>query len=274
MLAGIDGKPCQVYDSRIHADFVQYGARTGRFSCRAPNLQNIPRGDTEHGKMLRDAWIADPDGCLVVADYGQIELVMLAHFIGEGALFDGFWQGIDPHTMTAALVFGVAPGDVAATGPGGRGDQLRCGLRRGSGQGRSHDGQSPGRAKEILADHQDAFPEIYAYKDAVLRKAARDGGLYTLLGRKRRIPELRSRDNGTRMYAERQAFNSKMQGSAADLIKLAMGRTHKNLKGIPGSYISLTVHDELILRRAEEPGRGYSRRFPRGRDRQGNPETR
>jgi DNA polymerase I-like protein with 3'-5' exonuclease and polymerase domains len=243
-----DGKQCQIYDGRIYADFVQYGTRTGRFSCRAPNLQNIPRGSTEHGKLLRDAWCSEPGYMRVTADYGQIELVMLAHFIGSGALFDGFHKGIDPHTMTAALVFGVAPEDVTK-------DQrqaaksINFAVVYGAGHNKvaAMIGQSVARAKHILRDHERAFPEIYAYKKAVLDKATSRGYLRTILGRKRRIPELWSKDTGLRMYAERQAFNSLIQGSSADLIKLAMCRTHQNLKAVPGAYMALTVHDELVL---------------------------
>lgn len=94
-------KAPQVYDDRIHADFVQYGTNTRRFSCRNPNLQNIPRPDTELGKLIRGVWDAEPGWKLVVADYGQIELVLFAHFCGQGALYDGFWAGADPHQITA-----------------------------------------------------------------------------------------------------------------------------------------------------------------------------
>lgn len=244
----VTGKPTQVYDGRIHADFVQYGTKTGRFSCRAPNLQNVPRGDTEHGKMLRDAWISDPGGVLVTADYGQIELVMLAHFIGEGAMFEGFQQGIDPHTMTAALVFSKHVTQVTKDERQAA-KAINFAVVYGAGPKKvaSMIGQPVKRAMDILDTHQHEFPEIYAYKKAVIKAATRDGYLRTLLGRKRRIPELRYSDEGLRLYAERQAFNSLIQGSSADLMKLAMIRTNENLKGIPGAYIALTVHDELVL---------------------------
>src|SRR5262249_46297528 len=98
-------KPCRVFDGVVYPDFVQYGAATGRFSCRDPNLQNIPRptgSDDDLGTLVRGLFIAPPGHKLIVADYSQIELVLLAHFIGHGMHFDGFLQGIDPHTMTAA----------------------------------------------------------------------------------------------------------------------------------------------------------------------------
>ena len=282
---GTDDKPCQIYDGRIHADFVQYGTRTGRFSCRAPNLQNIPRGDTEHGKMLRDAWISEPGYQRVVADYGQIELVMLAHFIGEGRLFDGFLAGIDPHTTTAAGVVGMEAEELArlieAGDPEAKdyrqklGKSLNFAVVFGAGNAKvaSMIGQPVARAKEILAAHEDQFPEIYAYKEAVLRKVARDGYLRTLLGRKRRVPEIWSRDNGTRMYAERQAFNSKIQGSAADLIKLAMVRTHQNLKGIPRRLYRADSARRIVPGRSDRARQGRCRRIEGRHDRAGNPEA-
>ena len=103
-------KPCRIFDDRIFADFVQYGTKTGRFSCREPNLQNVGRPDTELGKLIRGAFIAEPGRKLIVADYDQIELVVLAHFLGQGKLFDGFLNGIDPHKMTAAMVLGKDTG--------------------------------------------------------------------------------------------------------------------------------------------------------------------
>jgi DNA polymerase I-like protein with 3'-5' exonuclease and polymerase domains len=108
---GID-KQSKLYDNHIHADFLQYGTVTGRFSCRAPNLQNIPRPYTEHGKLLRDIFIPEPGHKLIIADYAQIELVILAHYLGQGKLYEGFLAGIDPHTMTAAMVLDKNPSDV------------------------------------------------------------------------------------------------------------------------------------------------------------------
>ena len=105
-------KPCKIFNDRIFADFVQYGTVTGRESCRDPNLQNVGRPDTELGKLIRGAFVAAPGRKLIVADYGQIELVVLAHYLGQGKLFDGFLAGIDPHQMTAASATGKDPNDV------------------------------------------------------------------------------------------------------------------------------------------------------------------
>jgi DNA polymerase I-like protein with 3'-5' exonuclease and polymerase domains len=111
---GTDEKPSLIYGDHIHAGFKQYGTVTGRFSCKAPNLQNIPRPYTELGELIRGAFIAEPGGKLVVADYSQIELVVLAHYIQSGALYEGFLKGIDPHTITAAMVTDQDPLDLAA----------------------------------------------------------------------------------------------------------------------------------------------------------------
>jgi DNA polymerase I-like protein with 3'-5' exonuclease and polymerase domains len=250
-------KPCLIFDGRIHANFVQYGARTGRFSCREPNLQNIPRSGTELGKLIRDAWIAPPGYKLIVADYGQIELVVLAHFIGRGKLFDGFLAGIDPHTTTAAGVLGIDPATVTPDQRQKLGKSLNFAVVFGAMEKKlaSMIGCSEREAGGFMGDHEEEFPEIYAYKDAIIQHALKQEPVpyvKTLLGRKRRLPELYSRDWGMRSYAERQAVNSKIQGSAADLIKLAMVRTHAGLMEIPDAAIDLTVHDELVLSAPEE----------------------
>jgi DNA polymerase I-like protein with 3'-5' exonuclease and polymerase domains len=245
-------KPSLIFDERIHANFVQYGARTRRFSCRDPNLQNIPRSGTELGKLIRNAWIA-PEGCkLVTADYGQIELVMLAHFIGMGKLYEGFLAGIDPHTMTAAGVLGIDPADVKPEQRQKLGKSLNFAVVFGAMEKKvaSMIGDTERRARELLDTHEQEFPEIYAYKDAIIAHALKQRPvpcITTLLGGKRRLPELYSRDWGLRSYAERQAVNSKIQGSAADLMKLAMVRTFAGLREIPGAQMNLTVHDELVL---------------------------
>lgn len=247
----IKAKPCLIYDGRIHADFVQYGTVTGRFSCRAPNLQNIPRSSTERGKIIRNVFRAPPGYKLIVADYGQIELVVLAHYIGKGKLYQGFLDGIDPHTMTAA---GALRKDPSAVTPDERqkyGKSVNFAVVFGATYKKvaSMIGCADSRAKEVLGAHEDEFPEIYAFKDAVIRKALsrRPPYITTLIGRKRRLPGLFSRDDATRMYAERQAVNSLIQGSAADLIKMAMVRVDTGLGAIENSALILTVHDELGL---------------------------
>lgn len=248
---GVEGdpdKPCQIFDGRIHAEFVQYGTVTGRFSCRAPNLQNIPTPASELGKQIRGLWVAPPGDSLLVADYGQIELVVLAHYLGVGALFEGFFNGIDPHTMTAAGVLNKDPKDVTPTERNLYGKSINFAVVYGAGAAKvaAMSESSERQAKKFLAEHERQFPEIYAFKDAVIERAKtrRPPYIQTLLGRKRRLPTLFSSDRGLRSYAERQAVNSLIQGSSADLIKLAMVR----LNNIAPDWLRLilTVHDELV----------------------------
>jgi DNA polymerase I-like protein with 3'-5' exonuclease and polymerase domains len=251
---GSDKKEGLIYDEHIFADFVQYGTVTGRFSCRAPNLQNIPRPQSDNGKLVRGAFIAEDGGKLVIADYSQIELVVLAHYLQRGALWDGFMAGIDPHTQTAAKVLGKRPEDVTKTERQNMGKTLNFAIVYGAGMNKvaSMTKMSTADAKGILAEHARQFPEIYDFREAVLDKAAgrADPYLRTLTGRKRRVSELRSRDEGIRMGAERQAFNSLIQGGAADLIKIAMVRLDGMLTD--GIRLSMTVHDELILTAPQE----------------------
>jgi DNA polymerase I-like protein with 3'-5' exonuclease and polymerase domains len=258
-------KPGQIFDGRVYPDFVQYGTVTGRFSCRAPNLQNIPRPDTDLGKAVRSLFVAGDGHKLVVADYGQIELVVLAHFVGRGALYEGFFQGIDPHTMTAALVFEQDPQDLQArvnagepTAKGYRqaAKAINFAVVYGAGPDKvaSMAGVTSRRAKQILATHEQEFPEIYAFKDKALKvcKSRKPPHLTTLMGRKRRLPSIMSSDYKTKGKAERQAINSLIQGSAADLIKLAMVRTNEALAVEDTGRMLLSVHDELVVRCTEE----------------------
>lgn len=273
---GVEGdpdKPRRIFDGRIHADFVQYGTVTGRFSCREPNLQNIPRPDTELGKRIRGLFIAPPGHKLVVADYGQIELVVLAHFIGKGALYQGFMKGVDPHSATAAALIGEDPFEFMKRVKAG--DREAINLRQvakginfavvyGAGPDKvaSMAGITVKEAKRFLEIHQKMFPEIYRFKDDVIRvcRSRRPPHIRTLLGRKRRLPLILSSNNGVRMGAERQAVNSLIQGSAADLIKLAMIRLNNILPD--DIRLILSVHDELVVLapedRAEEAA-GYVR---------------
>jgi len=240
-------KPGRIYDGRIHADLVQYGTVTGRFSCREPNLQNIPRPDTELGKKIRGLFQAPPGYKLVVADYGQIELVMLAHFAGPGALYNGFFQGIDPHTQTAALVFGV-PVEKVTKDQRQIAKNLNFAIVYGAGPDKvaAMSGIQVREAKHLLETHEREFPEIYAFKNKVLKvcRSRRPPHIRTMAGRKRRLPAIFAQDFGTRGYAERQAVNSLIQGSAADLIKMAMVRLSDSLQD--GMRLILSVHDELV----------------------------
>jgi DNA polymerase I-like protein with 3'-5' exonuclease and polymerase domains len=242
-----EGKPTQIFNGRIYPILKQYGTVTGRFSSSKPNVQNWPRPDTEFGKAIRDLVDPIPGFVLLVADYAQIEQRILAHFAGKGALWQGFWDGVDAHTATAAAVFGVAPEDVTK--------QMRqvakaiaFAINYGAGAQKVADMSHTTlrRAKQILAEHEKQFPEVYAYKRKLLRTVRSRRPvpyLRTLLGRKRRLPDLLSHDHGRRAKAERQVVNSHIQGSNADMTKLALTRLHKNL--LPGMQILLTVHDEI-----------------------------
>lgn len=239
-----------IFNDHIHADFVQYGTVTGRFSCREPNLQNIPRPYTELGQLLRGVFIPECGGKLVVADYAQIELVVLAHYLEQGKLFEAFQMGIDPHTMTAAMVLGKDPSDVTKVERQDLGKTLGFAVVYGAGIKKVANMAkvSVQEAKRVLATHKKMFPEIHAFKEEVIRitkSRQPDPYLTTLSGRKRRVSGLFSADEGIRMGAERQAFNSLIQGGAADLIKMAMIRLDETLP--PEVHLTMTVHDELIL---------------------------
>lgn len=234
-------KPRQIYDGRIHADFVQYGTTTRRFSCREPNLQNIPRPDTELGKLIRGAWDTDPGWKLIVGDYGQIELVVFAHFAGRGALYDGFHEGMDPHQVTASKL-GIDRQ---------LGKRLNFSLSYGAGLNKvaSMLGVDVELARSILDDHQREFPEIYELKEQIYRACrGREPVPYvrTLLGGMRRLPDMNSSIGKLRARAERQAVSSVIQGSAADLIKLAMVRADSH-PGLGNAHLTLSVHDEIVM---------------------------
>lgn len=247
---GDEEKPCIIFDEHIHAGFQQYGTVTGRFSCRAPNLQNIPRPHSERGKLIRGIFIAEPGGKLVVADYGQIELVVLAHYVGEGKLYEGFLAGIDPHTMTAAMILDKQPDDVTKVERQDMGKTMNFAIVFGAGVYKvaSMAGITPEEAKRKLKKHAEMFPEIHGFRSAVIdlaRSRTPTPYITTLFGRKRRIPELNSDVEGIRKGAERQLFNSLIQGGAADLIKKAMIRLDAALP--PEIQLVLTVHDELVV---------------------------
>jgi DNA polymerase I-like protein with 3'-5' exonuclease and polymerase domains len=248
-----DKKPCRIFSDHVHADFVQYGTVSGRFSCREPNLQNIPRPDTALGKTIRGIWIADPGHHLVVADFGQIELVVLAHYLGQGKLYEGFHQGIDPHRMTAAMVLGKAPGEVTKDERQYLGKTLGFATVYGAGFKKvaSMAQVSETRAREILAKHKEMFPEIYEFRDYLIADCRRGVPLRTLAGRIRRLPTINAADDGLRKYAERQAFNSLIQGGAADLQKIAMLRAYNDPRKQDIKML-MCVHDEIVLTSPDE----------------------
>lgn len=243
--------PPKIVDGKIYARFLQYGTVTGRFSSSKPNLQNIPRSSTELGKLIRSVFIADPGRTLICADYSQIELVVLAHYLEEGALYEGFLQGIDPHTITAAMILGKEPVDVTKDERQYYGKTFNFAIVYGAGPQKIANMaklSSAKEAKEILIRHEEMFPEIYSFRDGVInyaRKRKPEPYIVTLMGRRRRIPNLLSNDKKIRMGAERQTFNSLIQGGAADVMKYAMPRVDALLPD--GALIHLTVHDELVV---------------------------
>jgi len=189
---------------------------------------------------------------LVVADYGQVELVMLAHMIGKGKLFEGFHLGIDPHTMHAAGVLRKRPEDVTKNERQALGKTLGFTIVNGAGDKKVAQmaGVSLERGRKILADYDKEFPEVPAFKrkQFALARSRRPPYLTSpILGRKRRLPELLSDEKWRRERAERQAFNYLIQGGAADLMKIALVRADRLLQEHrPEAYLSLTVHDEMV----------------------------
>jgi DNA polymerase-1 len=237
---------------RIHTSFNQLVAATGRLSSSAPNLQNIPIR-TELGRRIRAAFVPEPGWRFVAADYSQIELRILAHVSGEESLLAAFRAGEDIHRRTAAEVFGV---ELAAVTSEQR-DVAKTtnfsiiygvtafGLSRGL-------SISPKQAQEFLDRFFERHPKVKAYLERTVAEGRERGFVQTLLGRRRYIPELRSGNPNLRGFAERMATNAPVQGTAADLIKIAMVRMAKALaeSGLE-SRMLLQVHDELLFESPE-----------------------
>lgn len=260
---GVEGdpkKPCQIFNSRIYAEAQQHGARTGRFSYRSPNLQNLPRYDEagdSAGGLIRSVFDAAPGELLVFADYGQIELVILAHYLGKGHFYEGFFKGIDPHTMTAATALGKDPDKVTKSERQDFGKSINFAVTFGAGPKKvaSMMGVSEQKARKFLNDFYAAAPEIEAFRRKVIREARkrRPPHVKTIGGRLRRVPEVFSEDDGIRMGAERQLFNTLMQGGSADLTKAAIVEANRLFReNETGAKVILTVHDELGCTSPEE----------------------
>lgn len=259
-------KPGIIFNGRIHADLCQYGTTTSRFSCRAPNLQNVPRPDKPLGKKVRGLFRAPEGYKLVVADYGQIEYRVLAHFIGRGVLFQGFHNGIDAHKATAAALYKVSIEDVTKEMRSAA-KTLGFGILFGAGEESTAAlmGKSLKYVKDLFSEYAKTQPEVNAFKKEVVRNARKRDipHITTLTGFKRRVWDLRSNVTRFRSGGERQVFNSLIQGSAAGIQKMAMVRIHNRLKeankGLEEKdwiHLILSVHDELVLQapenRAEE----------------------
>jgi DNA polymerase-1 len=233
---------------RVHTTFGQTGTATGRLSSANPNLQNIPIR-TELGRGIRAAFIAEPGHVLLTADYSQIELRLLAHFSRDPLLVEAYRRGDDIHTLTASQVFGVPPLMVTADHRR-QAKVVNFGIVYGlSAFGLSQQlGIEPAEAKLFIANYFEKYKGVRAFIDKTLEEARRDLKVRTLHGRVRPIPDINSKNFTQRGFAERTAVNTPLQGTAADLIKVAMIRIDKALeeRGLK-SRMTLQVHDELVF---------------------------
>ena len=247
-------------DGRIHTYFDQTGTATGRISSAEPNLQNIPVR-TDMGREIRRAFVAAPGHVLVDADYSQIELRILAHFSGDHAMVDAFRQGQDIHARTAAEVAGVSIEEVTPE-MRSHAKAVNFGLVYGIsdfGLARST-GMSRQEAAGFIERYFAAYPGVQRFMQEAVAQGYDTGMAKTLYGRVRRLPELRSPNINLRKFGERAAMNTPVQGTAADIIKLAMVRVHEALqKGGFAARLILQVHDELIIEAPEAEGERVAR---------------
>lgn len=231
---------------RIHTDFNQTVAETGRLSSSEPNLQNIPVRTTE-GNKIREAFIAEDGFKLLSADYSQIELRILAHITEEEALLQAFKDGVDVHAATAASIFGVASVSKEQRAVGKTVNfatiygQTSYGLSK-------QLGIPQDVAREYIDNYFARYPAVAGFKEAAIESARKLGFVETLLGRRRYVPDINSKNVSVRQNAERMAFNTIFQGSAADIIKKAMIEVDRDLGRVsPQSRMILQVHDELLF---------------------------
>jgi DNA polymerase I-like protein with 3'-5' exonuclease and polymerase domains len=233
-------KKSLLINGRAHTNFKSHGAETGRFSSTDPNLQNIPSSG-DYGKLIRNLFVAPPGYKLVVADYSQIEPRIIASLSQDPVALDYYRKGKDLYTaigdimgverkvgkmLVLAISYGVGPEKIARS--------IGC---------------SEKEARDLIDQFSEEFHDIIKYKSKVIRTARGKGNIpyvETLLGRRRYLPELKSTENGLKFRAERQAFNTMIQGSAADLMKLALVRAHSCFIDEPDVNVVLTVHDELV----------------------------
>jgi DNA polymerase-1 len=246
----VDALPALIrqQSGRLHTTFGQTGTATGRLSSTNPNLQNIPIR-TELGREIRAAFIAEPDHVLLAADYSQIELRLLAHYSKDKLLVEAFRRGDDIHTLTASQVFGVPPLMVTADHRR-QAKVVNFGIVYGlSAFGLSQQlGIEPGEARRFIDAYFEKYAGVRAFIDATLEQTRRDQKVKTLFGRIRPIPDINSKNATQRGFAERTAVNTPLQGTAADLIKLAMIRIDQEIRrrGMK-SRMTLQVHDELVF---------------------------
>jgi DNA polymerase-1 len=235
--------------NRIHTTFNQLIASTGRLSSTDPNLQNIPIR-TEEGRRIRTAFIVgDGYECLLTADYSQIEMRIMAHLSQDAGLIEALRSGADFHAVTAARVFGVAPSDITGA-MRARIKAMNFGLAYGlSAYGLSRQLQiEVDEARALMEEYFLRFGGIRDYLRDVVDRARREGYTETILGRRRYLPDLTSDNRQRREMAERMALNAPIQGSAADIIKVAMLGVDRALRGEGlRSRMLLQVHDELVF---------------------------
>ena len=237
---------------RLHTTFNQTTATTGRLSSTNPNLQNIPIR-TELGREIRACFVAEVGQLLVSADYSQVELRVLAHIAGEEVLKDIFRRGEDVHAATAGEIFGLAPEEVDP-GVRSKAKMVNFGIVYGlSAFGLADRLQIPqDEAAEFIERYLDRFPKVREFIAQTISQATNDGYVTTLFGRIRRIPELRARQRQTRQLGERLAVNTVIQGTAADIIKLAMVRCHHAMAAAGlATRLVLQIHDELLFEAPE-----------------------
>ncbi len=240
-------------DGRIHSTFNQTEARTGRISSLEPNLQNIPVR-TEEGKRLREYFLAKEGYVLCDADYSQIELRVLASIANDAAMINAFNGDIDIHTLTASQVFDM-PQDMVTPLMRRRAKAVNFGIIYGIGAfSLSKDiGVTRAEAEQYIKGYLATYPAVAKYMDEVISNAKADGFVSTVFGRRRYLPELSSSNHMLRSFGERVARNAPIQGTAADIIKIAMIRVRDRLKKeLPDARLILQVHDELIVEAPEE----------------------
>jgi DNA polymerase I len=246
----VDVLPRKVHPvtGRIHTSFNQIGAATGRLSSVEPNLQNIPIR-SPRGEQIRRGFVPKSGWQFVVADYSQIELRLMAHLSLDPAFIEAFRQGLDIHRQTAALIFGV-PLEIVSSEMRARAKTINFGTIYGQGAFALSKqlSISQDEAKAFIGEYFRRFAGVRAFLDRQVGLARERGYVETLFGRRRYVPEVRDKNFNTRAFGERIAQNAPLQGSAADLIKIAMVRLHAALRdeGL-GARLLLQVHDELVL---------------------------
>lgn len=233
---------------RVHTSFNQAVAATGRLSSSDPNLQNIPIR-TAQGRRIREGFIAPPGRLLMSSDYSQVELRILAHLSGDEAMTRAFLEGGDVHRATAAQVFGVEPGSVTPE-MRRQAKAVNFGIVYGMSAFRLGRDLEIGtrKAQEFIDAYFSRFSGVKRFIDATVSEAKDKGVVTTMMGRRRRLPELAASDRATQSFGERLAVNTPIQGSAADIIKIAMIRLHRRIReaSLPMTMI-LQVHDELVF---------------------------